>query len=203
MFAFRYYDYILSINGKAERHGFDYEEDYLTDVIGRKAENFLDIYERLREENESGEINPFLMVLATPAPHDPFTPAPQYKDAFPDKIAPRTPAFNYVQDIFEQKHWFMRTPPTPLRAELLDKVDDVFRNRWRTLLSVDDMVDKVMNRLDELGILEDTFVLLTSDHGYHLGTFALTIDKRMPYETGKNHDFTYQICITLLNSILL
>ena len=53
MFDFRYYDYILSINGKAERHGFDYEEDYLTDVIGRKAENFLDIYERLREENEA------------------------------------------------------------------------------------------------------------------------------------------------------
>ena len=23
---------------------------------------------------------PFLMVLATPAPHDPFTPAPQYKN---------------------------------------------------------------------------------------------------------------------------
>ena len=39
MFHFRYYDYILSINGKAERHGFNYEEDYLTDVIGRKAEN--------------------------------------------------------------------------------------------------------------------------------------------------------------------
>ena len=38
MFDFRYYDYILSINGKAERHGFNYEEDYLTDVIGRKAE---------------------------------------------------------------------------------------------------------------------------------------------------------------------
>ena len=185
MFDFRYYDYILSINGKAERHGFDYEEDYLTDVIGRKAENFLDIYERLRDENETGEINPFLMVLATPAPHDPFTPAPQYKDAFPDEIAPRTPAFNYVEDIFEQKHWFMRTPPTPLREELLAKVDDVFRNRWRTLLSVDDMIDKVMNRLDELGVLDDTFILLTSDHGYHLGTFALTIDKRMPYETGK------------------
>ena len=185
IFDCRYYDYTLSINGKAERHGFNYEDDYLTDVIGRKAEDFLDIYERLRDEKGQGEINPFLMVLATPAPHDPFTPAPQYANAFPDQIAPRTPAFNYVDGIDEQKHWFMRTPPTPLRPELLEKVDEVFRNRWRTLLSVDDMIDNVMSRLDQLGVLDDTFVLLTSDHGYHLGTFALTIDKRMPYETGK------------------
>ena len=38
-------------------------------------------------------------------------------------------------------------------------------------------------RLDELGELENTYVVFTSDHGYHMGTFALTIDKRMPYET--------------------
>ena len=181
----RYYDYTLSINGKAERHGFNYEDDYLTDVIGRKAESFLDIYETIKNERESEDINPFLMVLSTPAPHDPFTPAPQYENAFPDRIAPRTPAFNYVDGVAEQKHWFMRTPPTPLSEQLQDKVDEVFRNRWRTLLSVDDMVDKIMSRLESLGVLDNTFVLLTSDHGYHLGTFALTIDKRMPYETGE------------------
>ena len=130
-------------------------------------------------------MNPFLMVLSTPAPHDPFTPAPQYENAYPDMTAPRTPAFNYVTDIDKQKHWFMRSPPTPLSDNLVDKVDEIFRNRWRTLLSVDDMVDKVMSRLDGLGVLDNTFVLLTSDHGYHLGTFALTIDKRMPYETGQ------------------
>lgn len=28
-----YYDYILSVNGKAEKHGHDYKQDYLTDVI--------------------------------------------------------------------------------------------------------------------------------------------------------------------------
>ena len=34
------------------------------------------------------------MVLAPPACHAPFTPAPQYKDKFKDRKAPRTPAFN-------------------------------------------------------------------------------------------------------------
>ena len=181
--TYRYYDYTLSINGKAEKHGDNYENDYLTDVIGRKAADFLDAYEILRDQKEEKTMNPFLMVLSTPAPHAPFTPAPQYENAFPDLTAPRTP--NYVDNGNVQKHWFMRTLPAPLNEKLVSKVDEVFRNRWRTLLSVDDMIDKVMRRLELLGVLDNTFVLLTSDHGYHLGTFALTIDKRMPYETGE------------------
>ena len=61
-------------------------------------------------------------------------------------------------------------------------------------------------RLDELGELENTYVVFTSDHGYHMGTFALTIDKRMPYETdiripmmvrgpGISHDFRDEVVI--------
>ena len=72
----RYYNYTLNNNGVLEWHGDNYEQDYLTDLIGRKALNFLADYE--------GE-NPFLMVLATPSPHAPFTPAPQHKTAFVDK----------------------------------------------------------------------------------------------------------------------
>ena len=56
-----------------EWHGDDYEEDYLTDLIGRKALKFIADYESK---------NPFLMVLATPSPHAPFTPAPQHSTAF-------------------------------------------------------------------------------------------------------------------------
>ena len=32
-------------------------------------------------------------------------------------------------------------------------------------------------------IQSSTFVLFTSDHGYHLGQHSLTLDKRQPYET--------------------
>ena len=66
---------------------------------------------------------------------------------------------------------------------VLGKVDEVFRNRWRTLLSVDDMVDNVMKTLENKEMLDNTIAIFTSDHGYHLGTFGLPLDKRMPYET--------------------
>ena len=38
----KYYNYSLSINGREEKHGDDYDNDYLTDVIGEKSADFLD-----------------------------------------------------------------------------------------------------------------------------------------------------------------
>ena len=32
------------------------------------------------------------------------------------------------------------------------------------------------------GELENTYVIFTSDHGYHMGEFEMSIDKRQPYE---------------------
>ncbi len=197
---YRYYGYTLSVNGKAEEHGSDYAEDYLTDVIGRKADSFLDFYfEQIGTENL-----PFLMVLSTPACHDPFTPAPQYEDSYPDSIAPRTPAFNYLEEDegANPKHWFVNQGPRPLGDAILEEVDSIYRNRLRTMLSVDDMVDGLMTRLESEGVLvselsfscflnqlivlsikkDNTFVIFTSDHGYHLGEFSLHKDKRQPYE---------------------
>ena len=41
--------------------------------------------------------------------------------------------------------------------------------RWRTLLSVDDLVEKLVKRLEMRGELENTYILFTSDNGYHTG----------------------------------
>ena len=73
----------------------------------------------------------------------------------------------------------------PLNSTLVSKVDEVFRNRWRTLLSVDDMVDEILQCLSNRNLLQKTVVIFTSDHGYHLGNYGLPLDKRMPYDTGK------------------
>ena len=70
-----------------------------------------------------------------------------------------------------------------VRMFFTENVDEVFRNRWRTLLSVDDAVDNIMKVFETKGMLDETIAMFTSDHGYHLGTYGLPLDKRMPYET--------------------
>lgn len=64
----KYYNYTLSINGKARRHGENYSVDYLTDVLANLSLDFLDY---------KSNSEPFFMMISTPAPHSPWTAAPQ------------------------------------------------------------------------------------------------------------------------------
>ena len=73
------------------------------------------------EEEQSKDMEPFLMVLSTPAPHAPFTPAPQYETAFSEVVTPRLPSFNHVEEEHEAKHWFVRRQPRPLNQTLIGK----------------------------------------------------------------------------------
>ncbi|XP_006096924.1 N-acetylglucosamine-6-sulfatase [Myotis lucifugus] len=110
----KYYNYTLSINGKARKHGENYSVDYLTDVLN--------------------------------------------------------------------KHWLIRQAKTPMTNSSIQFLDNAFRKRWQTLLSVDDLVEKLVKRLEFIGELDNTYIFYTSDNGYHTGQFSLPIDKRQLYE---------------------
>lgn len=54
-----------------------------------------------------------------------------------------------------------------------DFTDLLMTKRLQTLQSVDNAVEEVISELENLGELESSFVIYTSDHGYHLGQFGL------------------------------
>ncbi|GFO01069.1 N-acetylglucosamine-6-sulfatase-like [Plakobranchus ocellatus] len=165
-----YYNYSLSVNGKEEKHGDNYTEDYLPDVIHRKGLEFL---------SKQSERYPFFMMLSTPSCHAPFTPAPQYEEKFKNEKVPRTKNFNVHG---KDKHWLIEQAITPMPDDVIEKVDENYRQRHRTLLSVDDMVEGVVNKLKDMGVLDNTYIFFSSDNGFHLGQFSLPIDKRQLYD---------------------
>ncbi|XP_019753111.1 N-acetylglucosamine-6-sulfatase [Hippocampus comes] len=166
----KYYNYTLSVNGKAQKHGADYSKDYLTDVLANMSLNFL---------QSKSSYEPFFMMVSTPAPHSPWTAAPQYQDRFNGTKAPRDPNFNVHG---KDKHWLIRQARTPMSNSSVGFLDDAFKKRWRTLLSVDDLVEKIVSSLEARGELDNTYVFFTSDNGYHMGQFSLPLDKRQLYE---------------------
>ena len=57
-------------------------------------------------------------------------------------------------------------------------IDQNFKDRWRTLLSVDDMISEVFALTESVGVHDDTYYIYSSDHGYSLGELNLNWDKR-------------------------
>ncbi|XP_061423362.1 N-acetylglucosamine-6-sulfatase [Lethenteron reissneri] len=166
----KYYNYTVSNNGKEEFHGQNYTMDYLTDLITNRSLEFLE---------DRWRVSPFFMMISPPAPHEPWDVAPQYANSFPDTRAPRTKSFNVHG---KNKHWLIRQARTPMANTSIAYLDKIFRKRWQTLLSVDDLVEKVVKKLEETGDLKNTYILFTSDNGYHAGQFSLPVEKSQLYE---------------------
>jgi N-acetylglucosamine-6-sulfatase len=165
----QYYNYSLVVNNTLERHG-DHDQDYLTTVIAQRAQRFI------AEMSVSGL--PLFLMLCPPAPHAPFTAASEYEHAFDNATAPRTVAFDRAA---RDKHWLVAVKQK-MSPQTTRVVDLAYRNRLRTLLSVDDLVGTVVGALQSAHILDHTFIVYTSDNGFHTGQFRLPLDKRQPYE---------------------
>lgn len=45
----------------------------------------------------------------------------------------------------------------------------LFLYRWQTLLSVDDLIEKLVKKLEVNGELDNTYIFYTSDNGFHTG----------------------------------
>lgn len=48
-------------------------------------------------------------------------------------------------------------------------LESAFKKRWRTLLSVDEMVRDVVAQLKNQSLMDNTYIFFSSDNGYHLG----------------------------------
>lgn len=166
------YNYTLNENGTPVSYGAS-PADYLTDVIFAKAVDFI-----LRTSRSPAQ--PFFIYFSTYAPHGPSTPAPRHANLFPTVKAPRPPSFNEAD--VSDKPAYIRSKPPLTRAEVRD-IDARYRLRLQSLQAVDEAIAGLVAALEGTGQLARTFILFTSDNGFHMGEHRLRSGKYTPYET--------------------
>ena len=64
--------------------------------------------------------------------------------------------------------------------------DEFYRSRLRALQAVDELVDDIFGLLEQHGILDNTYVIYSSDNGYHIGQHRLPPGKECGYEEDVN-----------------
>ncbi|XP_030571922.1 extracellular sulfatase SULF-1 homolog [Drosophila novamexicana] len=169
----KYYNYSINLNGQKIKHGFDYAKDYYPDLIANDSIAFL------RSSKQQNQRKPVLLTMSFPAPHGPEDSAPQYSHLFYNVTTHHTPSYDHAPN--PDKQWILRVtdPMQPVHKRF---TNILMTKRLQTLQSVDVAVERVYNELKALGELDNTYIVYTSDHGYHLGQFGLIKGKSFPFE---------------------
>lgn len=76
-----------------------------------------------------------------------------------------------------------------LNDTVIDFHDEWHVGRLQSLQSVDELVDEVFKRLEQHDLLDSTYVIFTSDNGYHIGQHRLQPGKTCAFEEDINVPF--------------
>ena len=162
-----------------------FQEDYMRRRKGHPSntvdsalptEAFEDVWIGDRAADWLGHITdeyPWHYFVSFVGPHNPFDPPTEFADHFrhaamPDPIAARP-------EEIEASGW--KCPPVDPDIVVTSR-----RQYCASIEAIDTAVGKMMQALEQRGILDNTYVVFSSDHGEMLGDFG-RFHKSVPYES--------------------
>lgn len=174
-----YFDPQVNDNGQEYQ-----EKGYMTDILTDKAISWL------KEQRDPSK--PFSLNLWHKAVHQPHLPAPRHTDLYLGEELP-LPPYDTHKETFKGKPEWQRKKTfgfdwknnLPIPSELPEKDWPINYDRnmdlLRCLSAIDESLGKVLATLEEMGELENTVVIYSSDNGYFMGEHTF-LDKRLAYE---------------------
>jgi arylsulfatase A-like enzyme len=165
-FGGAYYGYTLWSDGMPRRYRHR-PRDYSTDVIATRTVRALDDVPR-------GQ--PLFAWITPYAMHKPWTVAPRHRQAKGCALPRWKPPGYMERDVADK--------PAYIRAmRIRSRGGYELRRICRGLLSVDQLVGRVVRKLRRLDRLENTLLILVSDNGMSYGAQRVLHDKKVPYGT--------------------
>ena len=167
-------DYLLNLDGRIVHKSRP--RDYLGDLMARRA---------VRQVRNAQHGRPLLVELSYYGPHrpEPASPIERNDERLAQRLRdldyPRTPAFD-ERDVSDKPR-FVRALPRLDRATKR-YYDRVFRRRVLSATSIDRTVLAVVRALRATGQLDETYLVFTSDNGWHAGEHRMPEGKNTPYD---------------------
>jgi arylsulfatase A-like enzyme len=109
----------------------------------------------------------------------PFHDTKRHQGEFSNVPLPKPSSFNEV-DVSDKPAWVRNTPR--LKSGDVSYLRWLYRQRLRSLQSVDEMVGRMVRILKEQGELSNTYIVFTSDNGLHFGEHRIIAKKWTAYE---------------------
>ncbi len=167
-------DYTLNVNGERVK-----QKGYITDELTDYAIDWL--------SGQEPSEKPFFLYLSHKAVHANFTPAERHEGALDDAPFTRPASEADTFENYRGKPRWMRDQRNswhgvdfPYHSAL--DIEQYYKRYNEALSGVDDSIGRVMGKLEEMGIADETLVIYMGDNGFMFGEHGL-IDKRVAYET--------------------
>jgi N-acetylglucosamine-6-sulfatase len=199
------YDYWVSFPGQGrindpilyEKSQLDTVPGYITDILTDRAIDFI------HKEREK----PFFLYFGHKAVHPEtnqlddgsvdisyesgFIPSPKYNGKYKGaNFEKRKNSFNSYDQIDTSSVTGMLLAiknSSDINRQFGNTMDhftsqETIQKRAEMILSVDESLGRILKELEDDNILENTFILFTSDNGYFFGEHGLSVERRLPYE---------------------
>ncbi|KAI0452919.1 arylsulfatase [Xylaria acuta] len=182
-YTYQYNNVVMSLNGQTP---ISYPGYHQSDVIRAMAVD--------RIENLAAQDKPFFLGIAPTTPHVELGPGKwpvppvRYENELADLKAPRAINWN-PDDAYQQQKVSWIKNQALLNDTTIEKLDGLYRARAQSLLGVDDIVEDVIAKLEEKGVLDNTYVIFTSDNGWHIGNHRVSAGKSLHYREDSNVPF--------------
>lgn len=128
---------------------------------------------------------PFCLLVWFVAPHEPFFRARRHQDLYRGVLTPKPESFDAdlkgypgkPKGFVEAENKVGATPAHVACGSL----EGMMKDYYAGLVAVDENIGRILEYLEKKGILDDTAIVHTSDHGYFLGEWRM-FDKRLMHE---------------------
>ena len=165
---------------------FEYDDRFHSDYyVGNMVCTWLDRWDQFK---------PLFLQIGFPGPHEPYDPPKKYLDLYKDVDVPK-PIYKDGEidekppQHRELRNHFLTTQQEESKIDIAKATDeDVARMRrhyYANITLIDEWIGKILQKLDDKGMLENSIVMFCSDHGDNLGDHKMSY-KWLMYDTITN-----------------